>query len=619
MEPASRQRLIWLSVTVSVLLAVAQGSVWEHQHDEGTTFDLAVGIIMRGELVPSWPAYPAPITSLYETVEARTDYTVQDVVDSVTVPDYRLFHPPGYYVLVHLWTKVVGTTRLAMRLPAYLLLALSILGMARIARRVIPEANACVWVALLFSVSPWVLRITNFTRPYQLALFCAIWATVAVLSMQDEKSRCPWRLVFVALTLLGFYTLYHYSFVMIWHLALMAWQGWSARPERRRKEVVSLVAVLLALLAGFLPWQNQFFSHLTLSNNSGDYFTGSVAQDSWFGYAMRAFQDFAISDGIQTFWGSNLGLISVILGLISMPVAVWAFAGPPRKAFGAQARRFWISAALLPLMILTTDMWLGSHTILIPKLCFWMITLLVLMLVRAWLVVPWAWLRRVGLTSWVLLSVVSVAFNTYTIAAEPADMEATAARIAQTDTEDHLVILSTDLRGFSAPLLLSLRDAGVSNVFVIQAEGHDNLRSLITNNTSTQVFRRLSLVNFKIPQHKGTLMWDEEFLRRQIADPARDSKQWLVYWGDRQPWMGLRAPLGGDRVRTRFRELWLLGPVRARFYAQPIVTEEMTNAPRRPAARPRSVPGQQASDKSTRTPEGQIGRPGAGSEQPEDG
>lgn len=553
---------------------MTQGAVWEHQHDEGTTFDLAVGIITKGELVPVWPKSPVPVTSLYETVEARTDYNVRDAVESVTVPDYRMFHPPGYYVLLHLWTKVVGTTRIPMRLPAYLLGALALLGMVAIARRVIPEAAGTLWVAVIFGLSPWVLRLENFTRPYHLALFCAVWATVAVLRMQEPGPRRGWRLLFVVLSLVGLYSIYHYAFMLAWHLALMAWHGWSLGPARRRAEVLSLSAVLLGIFAGFAPWLRNFGLHLQVSGNSGDYFTGTVAKTHWYTYAQRAFQDFTIADAIQTYQGRLLGTSVLVLGALTLPVLIWAFAGPARRALDSGARRFWISATLVPLMILASDVVLGSHTIFIPKLCFGMIILLVLMLVRAWLAVPLRWLRNTGLAGWALLLGISVAFNTYTRAAEPADMEDAAAVIAQADTDDHLVVMSTDLRGYSAPFLLSLRDAGVGRVFVTQASGHKNLLELMDGVSKSTRFSRVTLVNFKIPTWKGQLMWEETFVRREVVIPAREGKQWLVFWRNRQPWMGARAELAGDRTPTRFRELWVLGPVRTRFYSSPIVTED---------------------------------------------
>ncbi|MFT7463712.1 MAG: hypothetical protein ACI9EF_002059 [Pseudohongiellaceae bacterium] len=560
-----------------MLFAIAQGTVWEHQHDEGTSSDLAIGLITRGEFVPTWPLNPVSVGSLYRTVEGNSDYTVRDAIESVTVPNYRMFHPPGYYTLLHLWTKVFGTSRLGLRLPAYLLAALAILGMVRIARRVIPEAHGSLWVALLFGLSPWVLRLTNFARPYHLALFCAVWATAAVVSMQDERRQKRWPVIFVLLSVLGLYTLYHYAFVLVWHLALIAWNAWaSTTPEQRRARLIGLVGLLLAISAGFAPWLRNFFLHLKVSGNSGDYFTGAVAKVHWNHYALQAYQDFTIADALRTFGGQHLATAALVLGALSLPILLWAFAGAGRKALGTNAQRFWITATLLPLLILASDLWRGSHTIFIPKLCFGMIILLVLALVRAWLAVPVAWLRNAGLASWALLMIISMTFNTYTRAAEPSDMEDTAASIAQADTNYHLVILSTDLRGYSAPFLLSLRDAGVQNVFVTQAKNQEDLSLLLVDisNRWASRFQRVSLVNFRIPQFRTQLMWDEQFLKDEVSTPARDSKQWQVFWHNEQTWSGENAIITGDRSPDKNREMWFYGPVKARFYSNPILTSD---------------------------------------------
>jgi hypothetical protein len=559
---------------VSAVLAVAQGTVWEHQHDEGTTFDLSIGIVQRGELVPDQTRHPATVESLYKTVEGNSAYNVQDVVDSVSVPDYRMFHPPGYYVLLHVWTKIFGTSNVLLRLPAYILAALAILGMVRIARRVIPGENAGVWVALIFGLSPWVLRITNFARPYHLALFCAVWATVCVVSMRDDKNRRFWRVLFVLLSVLGMYTLYHYAFVLAWHLALMAWEARSARPERRRAEIFGLYGVLLAILLGFGPWLRNFYYHIALAGNSDDYFIGAVAPVKWYFYLERAYQDFAISDAVRTYFGQELRVISLALGSITLIVAIWAFAGPARRALDQHARRFWLSAALLPLLLLASDVVLGNHTIFITKLSFGLIVLLVLVVVYAWLAVPIAWLRYSGLTCWALLLAASVSFNTYSKAAIRSDMEAAAAAIAQADTNYHLIVLSTDLRGYSVPFLLSLRDAGVRNVFVTQANKHEDLSALLVevDNGYSSRFSRVSLVNFQIPTQKNRLMWDMNFVKENLVAIARP--KWRIFWHDLQQWSGEDAIGTKDRQPDNSRELWVFGPVKAKFYASPITTDE---------------------------------------------
>jgi uncharacterized membrane protein len=578
MEPAARKRLIIIvmCIAVSVLLAMARGSVWKHQHDEGTTFDIAVGAVIRGYFIPPALKTPLPITAAYKTVDARTSYSLGNVVGSLSAPDYRMYHPPAYYMALHLWTKVFGTSRLVLRLPAYLLAALMILGMVRIARRVIPEAGAGVWMALLFGLSPWVLRLTNFARPYQLALFCAVWATASVLAMQTDRPRRSWRVLFVALSLLGIFTLYHYAFVFAWHLAWMAWHGWSARPAGRRPELLALCSMLALVLIGYAPWFNTLFVHLTGAAQSGDYFQGSVEPIRWYTHALQAFQDFTISDALQTRWGQHLGTLSLVLAVITLPVAVWAFAGPARRKLDACARRFWISAALLPVLLVASDIWRGNHTIFIPKLCFGLIVLLALIVVRAWMAVPVAWLRNAGLTSWALLMACSVTLTIYSEASIPSEMEQAAEAIAQADTAYHLVVISTDLRGYVVPFLLSLQDAGVSNVFIAQAAGHENLIDLMVNvsNNMSSRFQRVSLVNFRISMWPGKLMWDPEFVKNEIVVPARETEIWQAFWHTPQSWMGDDALITSDRPPDNQRELWMIGPVATRFYASPIRTEQ---------------------------------------------
>lgn len=552
--------MLWLCVAVSLAFVVARGSAWEYRHDEGTTFDLAVGKVLINEFIREWPARPVPITTLYEVIENRSNYSVGDAINSVGLP-YRMFHPPGYYALLHLWTKVFGTEKLVMRLPSYLFTLLALLGMARIARRVIPEARSALWVAALFALSPWVVSITNFARPYHLGLCLAIWTTVAALGMHEDGPRLRWRVGFVLLSALGLYTIYHYAFVLAWQIGLLALLSWRMGAEKRMRSLAALVASGAAIVLLFSPWFRVLRVHLRASARSGDYFTGAVESDQWITRALRALQDFALADSTYVFGGAWLRLVLPALGIATLVLAVWAFAGPARKALDGTARAFWLSAPLLPLLIILSDVMRGSHTIFITKLCFGFVPLLVLLVVRAWLAAPWRALRVTGLTLWAVVLGLAVVFTTYADAKKTNHNERAAALLAQADSDSHLVVLSSDIRDFAVPLLLTLRDLGVRNVYFTRCHA-PKLDNLVASVGRARIFDRLSLMNFKVT-HTEKFMWGEEFLKG-IADQARTSG-WTVFWAVGLGWPKGQRPLV-NRVASKLRELWMIGPVQARFF-----------------------------------------------------
>lgn len=555
-------RAVWLCVLLGMALVVARGASWEHRHDEGTTYDLAIGKVDKDQFIDCFPANPVPIETLYQVIDSKSDYDAADAIASVGLP-YRMFHPPAYYTALNLWTKVFGTGTLVLRIPAYLLAALSILGMALIARRVIPERGAPAWVAAFFAVCPWVVSITNFARPYHFALFLGVWSTVAALEMSRGERRMLWRAVFVAASLLGIYTLYHYGFVLLWQVVFLLASAWGSGRERRTREVFWLAGCGAVIAAGFAPWLRVFSVHLRASGKSGDYFTGTLPDGHAQFRTLFAFRDYALADSVETLGGAVLIVIVSVLGGLTLLAVLWAFLGPARKAVTGQARLFWLTAPALPLLIWLSDLWRGSHTVLITKICFGFIILLVLATVRAWLCAP-RLLRTLGLAAWVATMGAATLLCTYDRANTSSDAEATAQLIAQADTDSHLLVFSTGLRGFSVPLLLSLRDAGVKNVYVTRATG-SQLERLLTAAAAKPMFRRVSLINFMIPQQSGTLMWDLAGVKKLAVSVKDENPDWVPFHDADTPWIGIK-PVNGVVRKSRFRECWFFEPVRMRFF-----------------------------------------------------
>jgi len=560
MAGTTTQRVLWLCVAASLALMFARGSAWEYRHDEGTTFDLAVGKVLINEFIKEWPARPVPIGALYDTIENRTAYSLWDAVDSVELP-YRMFHPPGYYALLHMWTKVFGTGKLMLRLPSYLFTILTLLALARIARRVIPGERSALWAAALWGLSPWVVSITNFARPYHLAMCIGVWATVAILGMHEGEARKRWRAAFVLLSALGLYVIYHYAFVLAWHAGLLLMLSWREGAGKRVKSVVALAASGAAIVVLFSPWIRVFRVHMRGSARSGDYFLGAVEPTEWPTRALKSLQDFALADSAWVYGGGWLRTAVMLLGIGTLVLAVWSFAGPARKELDGTARTFWISAALLPLLLILSDMLRGSHTIFITKLCFGMVPLFVLLVVRAWTAAPWRLLRVAGLSAWSIVLVLAVMFVTYADAKHINDNERAAALLAQADDGGHLVVLSTDIRDFTVPFLLTLRDEGVKDIFITRCH-EPKLDNLVRTVANAGVFDQMSLVNMKVT-HTPRFMWGEEFLRG-IAETVR-AEGWTTFWAKDPGWFVGKPPLG-RRVASKLREVWMIGPIQGRFF-----------------------------------------------------
>ena len=75
---------------------------------------------------------------------------------------------------------------------------------------------------LLLAVSPWFVGYSVLLRPYALALCLGLLTTWAALEIHvpnaTTSQRRLWRVLFVVLSSLGLYTLYHYVFVLAWQM-----------------------------------------------------------------------------------------------------------------------------------------------------------------------------------------------------------------------------------------------------------------------------------------------------------------------------------------------------------------------------------------------------------------
>ena len=63
----------------------------------------------------------------------------------------------------------------------------------------------------------------------------------------------------------------------------------------------------------------------------------------------------ALADSLYMYGGAWLRWLLPMLGLATLALAIWSFVGPARKALDGTARAFWLTAPVLPLLIILSD------------------------------------------------------------------------------------------------------------------------------------------------------------------------------------------------------------------------------------------------------------------------
>jgi hypothetical protein len=489
-ETLRRRAPLLASGALFLALAAATTWAWEPCHDEGVTFAQVFGSVgLSGQT-------PSRVGDLYAAFDAADEFAPGRVVEALR----QGMHPPAYYVFLHTYARLFGTGTLALRVPAYLFGLLSLWGIAAVARRVVPVPGAGGWAALLFAVSPWFIGMTNYLRPYGLALCIALGSTAILLhstSACAPKPRALARVAFVLLSALGLYTIYHYAFVLVWQFSFLALVACLGPRERRVREFVALTAMGILIALAYAPWLPTLARHLEVTGEPHWYFSREMPAARWPLALAQLLQRFALG---RTDLVADFAYTGPIFWVLVAFTAV-AFARSVRRrrlySEDVAARAFWISAPLLPLLIAAADRWHGTHTLFLTKLSFGLFPLLVLALIGSWHAAPDRRLRVVGLAAFAALFAAVSIHNVVAQLQRVSDFERISADLSAANTRSHVVVLSSRTRGYVVPLLLLLRDADAGQLRM-GAASRDELPALIDALTSDASVRRISLVGFSL-------------------------------------------------------------------------------------------------------------------------
>lgn len=163
--------------------------------------------------------------------------------------------PPLYYVLLHFWMKIFGTSDLGVRSLSGVL-SCATLPFVWVAGRRLGGRTVAASALVLTAVSPFAIRYATETRMYSLV---ALLVAAGIVAMQRSiPTPTRWNLIAVGLcTALLLYThywaIYMVGVVILW-LAFQIWRG----PERlRRGARRSLGAVIVGCVL-FIPWVPSF-------------------------------------------------------------------------------------------------------------------------------------------------------------------------------------------------------------------------------------------------------------------------------------------------------------------------------------------------------------------------
>ncbi len=161
---------------------------------------------------------------------ASTTFPLKHLVTEYIKGD---FNPPLFHIIIHFWTKLFGTSEIALRLPSVIFGVLTVLYAYKIAKIKKIKPNL---VALLVATAPLLIYYSQEARMYSLAAFTA---TAAIYYFLKKN-----KLAFIISTMLMLYS--HYL-------------TWTLIPIFLFFQPLLTIIALMSLL----PWLPTFISQLT--------------------------------------------------------------------------------------------------------------------------------------------------------------------------------------------------------------------------------------------------------------------------------------------------------------------------------------------------------------------
>ncbi len=163
-------------------------------------------------------------------------------------------HPPGYYVLLHLWLRLTGTAPGLEFLAAFLSLwfGVAVVALSMAVARRLYDARAAALAGLLAAINPFHLWYSQEVRMYTLGAALGLVCLLALSHIfGDEGPSRRWWLAYIAAATVGLYTLYYIGFLLA---AFNLWALGSLRHRGGRSALRPWLLAHLAVVVLYAPW-----------------------------------------------------------------------------------------------------------------------------------------------------------------------------------------------------------------------------------------------------------------------------------------------------------------------------------------------------------------------------
>ncbi len=161
-----------------------------------------LGIILLGWSLLSWHLGEPNLW----IDEYNTFHMIQGSPQQVIRIAANDFHPPLYFLMLHFWAELAGTSDFSLRWPSIAASLLCLPLLAVLARR-LADSRVALWSALLLCLAPAAIEFGRMARYYSLVMALGLLSTILLLIALQRGTWITW--IAYALAALGLlYTFY---------------------------------------------------------------------------------------------------------------------------------------------------------------------------------------------------------------------------------------------------------------------------------------------------------------------------------------------------------------------------------------------------------------------------
>lgn len=307
---------------------------------------------------------PISLTQLKQLIDYSNYHSFKDVLDSLT---YAGMHPPFYYLSLHTIMRFFGNSTLTLRLISILFSAGSILIVYFLGQKILNERLGFI-SAFFLSISGYGVQFGGFVRPYSMAMFLALLTTYIIMSMSLENKvsfKDPRIYVYITSAALGLYTIYHFLFVIVFHICFLLLNHYSNR--RTVFVCFAMFSIIFVLYCFWIPFL--LIQLYKIINNS---------------YYFHGFPNFLLLKIILVeylFLGSQIQKLPMALFIILGCITYLVLAIGLHYLLKNNLSRFLAISILLYIFSnILVDIIMNTHTIQISKIQFFLVPLLLIIL-----------------------------------------------------------------------------------------------------------------------------------------------------------------------------------------------------------------------------------------------